>query len=208
MACTLYFITFSVHLFTFLIMSTFSIHDRYDSEMPFVLIQLIIYLCIIAITHLAPSCLTKLCCRAADKNLTMIQTSLKAIAILTIIISYMVPFMLVPHTIHPILGWTMYLLGSFSLSCITTNAFLLPILPVLTPWFTIIGVLIVMACPWYTDGVVRALSVFAYAFCVSPVLWVSLEKIRSSLRISLEREGFLPSRLTDSTESNRFNKLY
>ncbi|KAI3793234.1 hypothetical protein L1987_35850 [Smallanthus sonchifolius] len=38
-------------------------------------------------------------------------------------------------------------------------------------------VLIVMACPWYTDGVVRALSVFAYAFCASPVLWIAMGKI-------------------------------
>ncbi|MFS8032381.1 putative glycogenin glucosyltransferase [Helianthus anomalus] len=180
----------------------------YDSEMPFVLIQTIIYLCIIAVTRFARPTLTKLCYRGADKNLTIIQTSLKAIAILSIIISYMLPFMLVPHTIHPILGWTMYLLGSFALSCITINVFLLPLLPVLTPWLGIIGVLLVMACPWYTDGVVRALSVFAYAFCVSPVLWISMGKIRSSLHTSLEREGFLPSRLTDSTQSNGFNKLY
>ncbi|KAF5755253.1 putative glycogenin glucosyltransferase [Helianthus annuus] len=183
-------------------------YSMYDSEMPFVLIQTIIYLCIIAVTRLARPTLTKLCYRGADKNLTIIQTSLKAIAILSIIISYMLPFMLVPHTIHPILGWTMYLLGSFALSCITINVFLLPLLPVLTPWLGIIGVLLVMACPWYTDGVVRALSVFAYAFCVSPVLWISMGKIRSSLHISLEREGFLPSRLTDSTQSNGFNKLY
>lgn len=187
---------------------TFFVHDRYDSEMPFVVIQIILYLGIIAITRLASPSLTKLCYRGADKNMAIIQTSLKAIAILSIIISYILPCILVPHTIHPILGWTVYLLGSFALSCTVINVFFLPMLPVLTPWLGIIGVLIVMACPWYTDGVVRALSVFAYAFCASPVLWISLGKIRSSLHISLEREGFLPSRLTDSTQSNGFNKIY
>ncbi|KAJ0860305.1 putative glycogenin glucosyltransferase [Helianthus annuus] len=60
----------------------------YDSEMPFVLIQTIIYLCIIAVTHLARPT-TKLCYRGTDKNLTIIHTSLKAIAVLSIIISYM-----------------------------------------------------------------------------------------------------------------------
>ncbi|KAJ0715735.1 putative glycogenin glucosyltransferase [Helianthus annuus] len=68
--------------------STFFIRDRYDSEMPFVLIQTIIYLCIIAVTHLARPT-TKLCYRGTDKNLTIIHTSLKAIAVLSIIISYM-----------------------------------------------------------------------------------------------------------------------
>ncbi|KAK1438753.1 hypothetical protein QVD17_04563 [Tagetes erecta] len=180
----------------------------YHSEMPFVLIQIILYLGIIAITRLARPSLSKFYHRGADKNITIIQTSLKAIAMLSIIISYISPFMLVPHTIHPVLGWTLYLLGSFALSCMVTSVFFLPMLPVLTPWLGIIGVLIVMACPWYTDGVVRALSIFAYAFCASPVLWISIGKIRSSLHISLEREGLLPGRLTDSTQSNSFNKIY
>lgn len=176
--------------------------------MPFVLIQTIIYLGIIAITRLARPSLTKLCHRGADKNMTIIQTSIKAIAILSILISYILPFLLIPHTIHPILGWTLYLLGSFALSCIATNVFLLPMLHVLIPWLGIIGVLLVMACPWYNDGVVRALSVFAYAFCAAPVLWISMGKIRSALNISLKREAFLPSKLTDSTQPTGFNKLY
>ncbi|KAI3799946.1 hypothetical protein L1987_35252 [Smallanthus sonchifolius] len=149
----------------------------YGSEMPSVLIQIILYLGIIAITRLAHPSLTNICYRGEDMNITIIQTSLKAIAILSIIISYMLPFILVPHTIHPILGWITYLLGSFALSCIATNVFHLPMLPVMTPLLAIIGVLIVMACPWYTDGVVRALSVFAYAFCASPVLWTAMGKI-------------------------------
>ncbi|GJX84846.1 putative glucuronosyltransferase PGSIP8 [Tanacetum coccineum] len=180
----------------------------YDSEMPFVLIQSILYLGIIAVTRLARPSLSKLCYRGAEKTTTTIQTILKAIAIFSIFVSYTLPFLLVPHTIHPILGWTLYLLGSFALSCIATNAFLLPMLRVLTLWVGIVGALIVMAYPWYNDGVVRALSIFAYAFFVAPILWISMVKIGSSLHISLEREAFLPSRITESTQPPSFNKLY
>nr|XP_043616158.1 putative glucuronosyltransferase PGSIP8 [Erigeron canadensis] len=179
----------------------------YDGEMLSVLIQAIIYLSIIPISRLIRPNLTKLCYRPADKNImTLIQTSLKAIGIM--FISYTLPFLPIPHTIHPILGWGLYLLGSFALSCLAINAFHLPILPVLTPWLGILGVLFVMACPWYNDGVVRALSIFAYAFCAAPFLWTSLGRIVSSLQTSLEREGFLPTRLSDSTLPNGFNKLY
>ncbi|GKB90876.1 hypothetical protein Tco_0963148 [Tanacetum coccineum] len=181
---------------------------RYDSEMPFVLIQSILYLGIIAVTRLARPSLTKLCYRGAEKTTTTIQTILKAIAIFSIFVSYTLPFLLVPHTIHPILGWTLYLLGSFALSSIATNAFLLSMLPVLTLWVGIVGALIVMAYPWYNDGVVRALSIFAYAFFVAPILWISMAKIGSSLHISLEREVFLPSRITELTQPISFNKLY
>nr|GEY66816.1 putative glucuronosyltransferase PGSIP8 [Tanacetum cinerariifolium] len=108
----------------------------YDSEMPFVLIQSILYLGVIAVTRLARPSLTKLCYRG------------------------------------------------------------------------IVGALIVMAYPWYKDGVVRALSIFAYAFFVAPILWISMAKMGSSLQISLEREAFLPSRITELTQPTSFNKLY
>ncbi|XP_071703430.1 putative glucuronosyltransferase PGSIP8 [Rutidosis leptorrhynchoides] len=179
----------------------------YQLEMPFVIIQVVIYLGIIGMTRLTHPSLTKLCHRSANRNMTILQTSLKAIAILSILISYILPFILIPHTIHPILGWTLYLLGSFALSCIATNVFLLPMQHVLIPWFGIIRVLFVMAYPRYNDGVVRALSVFVYAFYTAPVLWVSLVKIGSVLHTSFEREALFPSKLTDSIQSG-FNKLY
>ncbi|KVH95517.1 putative glucuronosyltransferase PGSIP8 [Cynara cardunculus var. scolymus] len=186
----------------------------YESEMPLVLIQTIVYLGIIAITRLGrpTTTLTKLCYRGADRNLTIIQTSLKAIAIFSILISYTLPFLLIPHTVHPIFGWTLYLLGSFALSCSAIIAFHLPMVAVVTPWVGIVGVLLVMAFPWYNDGVVRALSVFGYAFCFSPLLWISMGKIGSSLHSSLGREALnlLPSRVvTVSTQPDHgFNKLY
>ncbi|XAR70457.1 Glycogenin glucosyltransferase [Bertholletia excelsa] len=180
----------------------------YGAEMPVVLIQLIFYFGILAVTRLARPNLSKLCYRRADKSISLIQAGLKLVAIWSILAAYIIPFFLIPHTIHPILGWSLYLTGAFALSFIAVNAFLLPTLPVLVPWLGIFGVLLVMACPWYPDGVVRALAVFGYAFCCAPLVWVSFVKIMSCLQVSLEREAFLPRLAGDSAPPPGFNKLY
>lgn len=173
-----------------------------------VLIQSIFYLGIIAVTRLARPNLSKLCYRHDDsKSALLLRTGLKLIAIWSILAAYTVPFFVIPCTVHPLVGWSLYLLGSFSLSCITVNAFLLPMLPVLVPWVGILGALLVMAYPWYNDGVVRAMAVFTYAFCASPALWMALVKIKCSLHVSLEREGFLP-KISESTAPAGSNKLY
>lgn len=179
----------------------------YAAEMPFALIQTVFYLAMIAMTRLARPNFSKLCYRRTDKSTSLIQTSLKLVAIWSILAAYTVPFFLIPHTIHPLLGWSLYLLGSFALLSITINAFLLPTLTILVPWFGIIGTLLVMAFPWYQDGVVRALAVFAYAFCCAPLAWTSFVKVMTCLQVSLEREGFLP-RLGESSPAPGFNKLY
>ncbi|KAL0331479.1 UNVERIFIED_CONTAM: putative glucuronosyltransferase PGSIP8 [Sesamum angustifolium] len=179
----------------------------YGAEMPIVFIQAIFYLGIMAVARLARPNLSKLCYRREEKSIFFIQTGFKLIAIWSILAAYVVPFFLIPHTVHPLIGWSLYLLGAFSLSCIAVNAFLLPMLPVLVPWVGILGTLLVMAYPWYPNGVVRALSVFGYAFCCSPFLWVSFVKIMSSLHVSLEREAFLP-RLGENASPSGFNKLY
>ncbi|KAH7514173.1 hypothetical protein FEM48_Zijuj11G0060600 [Ziziphus jujuba var. spinosa] len=179
----------------------------YSAEIPVVLIQSLIYLGIIAMTRLARPNTSKLCYRRVDKNISLIQNALKLVAIWFIIAAYFIPIFIIPHTVHPLLGWTLYLLGSFAFLSITVNVYLLPMLPVLVPWFGIFGALLVMACPWYPDGVVRALVVFGYAFFCSPFVWVSLVKIMSCLQVSLEREAFLP-RLGESSPPPGFNKLY
>ncbi|KZV45973.1 hypothetical protein F511_10663 [Dorcoceras hygrometricum] len=179
----------------------------YGAEMPIVLIQAVFYVGIMAVARLARPNISKLCYRREEKSIFFIQLGYKLIAMWSILAAYIVPFFLIPHTIHPLIGWSLYLLGAFSLSCIATNAFLLPMLPVLVPWIEILGTLVVMAFPWYPDGVVRAISVFAYSFCCSPILWMSLSKIMSSLQISLEREAFLP-RLGENASPSGFNKLY
>ncbi|KAI3468943.1 hypothetical protein Pfo_025606 [Paulownia fortunei] len=179
----------------------------YGAEMPIVLIQAIFYLGIMAVARLARPNLSKLCYRREEKSIFFIQTGFKLIAIWSILAAYVVPIFLIPYTIHPLIGWSLYFLGTLSLSCIAVNAFLLPMLPVLVPWLGMLGTLLVMAYPWYPDGVVRALSVFGYAFCCSPLLWVSFVKIMSSLHVSLEREAFLP-RLGENASPSVFNKLY
>lgn len=179
----------------------------YSAEMTMVIIQAVIYLGMIAVTRLAKPNMPKLCYRRSDKSISIIQTGLKLVAVWSILASYIMPFFLVPSTLHPLLAWPLYFLGSFALSTIAINSFFLPILPVLAPWLLIFGSLLVMAYPWYSNGVVRALAVFFYAFCSAPIVWVSLTKVMSCLQVSLEREIFFP-RLGESSPPSGFNKLY
>ncbi|XP_057510014.1 putative glucuronosyltransferase PGSIP8 isoform X2 [Actinidia eriantha] len=176
-------------------------------EIPVVLIQSVFYLGLMAMIRLARPSLSKLCYRRADKSMSLIPTGLKLLATGSLLAAYIIPFFLIPHTVHPLLGWGLYLLGAFTLSCIAVNTFLLPVSPVLVPWLCVFGVLLVMACPWYPDGVVRGLAVFGYAFVCAPVVWGSFVKIVSCLQVSLEREAFLP-RLVESSTPPCFNKLY
>ncbi|KAK4787126.1 hypothetical protein SAY86_010959 [Trapa natans] len=180
----------------------------YGAEVLSAVIQSVFYLIMIGMTRLARPNFSKLCYqRSADKNTTLVQASLKGVALSSILASYIIPFFLVPHTIHPIAGWSLYLLGAFAFSSIAINAFMLPASSVMVPWAGILGVLLVMACPWYTDGVVRALAVFGYAFCCAPVMWSALTRVLASLQVSLEREAFLP-RLGEPSPAPGFNKLY
>lgn len=182
---------------------------RYDAEIAVVLVQSAIYLGIIAMTRLAKPSLSKLCYRGVPDSKSLdstVQNSLKLVALWCIPASYIAPFFIIPHTVHPLLGWTIYLLGVFSLCSLVTNAFVLPTLQVLVPWLGTTGPLMVMAFPWYPDGVVRGLCVFGYAFCCAPFVWESMRKVMDGLQLSLEREAFL-ARLAESSPPSGFNKL-
>ncbi|KAK2417821.1 putative glucuronosyltransferase PGSIP8 [Trifolium repens] len=154
----------------------------YGTDMAVILVQSAIYLGIIAMTRLAKPSLSKLCYRRSDKSITLVRNILKLVALWSILAAYITPFFIIPPTIHPMLGWPLYFLGALALCLVAINAFLLPMLPVLMSWFGIIGVLIVMAFPWYSDG-------------------------GSKSFVSLEREGFMP-RLGESSPPSWFNKLY
>ncbi|XXG66473.1 hypothetical protein AAC387_Pa06g0037 [Persea americana] len=188
-------------------------HDRrratlgYGAEVPVVLIQSAMYLVIMAMTRLARPNLSKLCYRRPEKGLTCFYAVCKIAAIWSILAAYMVPFFLIPRTVHPLLGWSLYLLGSSALSSIVINTFLMPALPVLMPWFGIVGTLAVMAFPWYPNGVIRALAVFGYAFCCAPFVWVSLQRVMAALHVSIEKEALFP-RLGESLQQPEFSKLY
>nr|CAD1835116.1 unnamed protein product [Ananas comosus var. bracteatus] len=180
----------------------------YAAELPVILIQSVIYIGIIAVTRLARPSLSKLCYnRRPEKNTAFVQAMLKVAAMWSILAAYTVPFFLIPRTAHPILGWSLYLLGASSLSSVVINVFLLPPLTVLTTWLGIVGALFVMAFPWYSDGVVRALALFGYSFCIAPLVWASLGKVMDSLQVSIERDAFYP-RLGESTPTTEFSKLY
>ncbi|CAL9045557.1 putative glucuronosyltransferase PGSIP8 [Musa acuminata AAA Group] len=180
----------------------------YGSELPILLIQAVMYIGIIAVTRLARPSLSKLCYnRRPEKIIAILHSTLKVAALWSIFAAYTVPFFLIPRTVHPLLGWPIYVLGVASLSSIVINVFLLPPLPVLTVLLGILGSLFVMAFPWYSDGVIRALVVFAYAFSCAPFAWASLMKVIGSLQNLLEREAFFP-RLGESPQLSEFNKLY
>ncbi|GER30502.1 nucleotide-diphospho-sugar transferase superfamily protein [Striga asiatica] len=165
----------------------------YGEEMPVIWIQAILYVGIIAVARLARPNLSKLCYSRDDKSLFFVQTGFKLLALWALLAAYIVPFYLIPHTVHPIVGWGLYLMGAFSLSCVAANIFLLPMLPVIGPGLGILGSLLVMGYPGYPNGIVRALSVFGYAFCCSPLVWVALGKIVSALHVSVEQSSVVPS---------------
>ncbi|XP_010538416.1 PREDICTED: putative glucuronosyltransferase PGSIP8 isoform X1 [Tarenaya hassleriana] len=177
----------------------------YAAEMPLILIQAAFYVGIIVAARLARPTITKLCYR---RNLYAMQTAFKLAAIVSILSAYILPFFTIPCTIHPLIGWSLYLTGSLALSSIAINSLLLPAASVLTPWLGIIGSLIVMAFPWYPDGVVRALSVFGYGFFCAPFVWVSLVKVMSHLQVLIEKEVLFPPRLGESGMNSGFSKLY
>ncbi|CAM0903454.1 unnamed protein product [Alopecurus aequalis] len=190
----------------------FSWHEQrrellgYSSEIPMALFQALLYIGVIAVNRLARPTLSKLCYnRRTEKNAAFLLTMIRVVVAWSILAAYLIPFFLIPRTVHPLLGWLLYLLGSFSLCSIVISVFLLHPLTVRTIWFGLIGTLLVMACPWYMNGVVRALAVFAYAFFCAPVVWASLVKIMSSLQILIERDAY---RLGEPNQTVQFTKLY
>ncbi|CAL9091156.1 glycosyl transferase 8 domain containing protein [Musa troglodytarum] len=180
----------------------------YSAEAPAILIQAVMYLGIAVITRLARPSRVKLCYnRRPEKSIPFVHAILKVAALWAMFAAHTIPFFLIPRTVHPLLGWSLYLLGAAALSTVVISVFLLPPLPVLTLLLGILGSLFVMALPWYSDGVVRALAVFGYAFCCAPVVWASLAKVLCALHSLHERETFFP-RLGESTPLSDSSKLY
>uniref|UniRef100_A0A7N0SZC1 Glucuronosyltransferase PGSIP8 n=1 Tax=Kalanchoe fedtschenkoi TaxID=63787 RepID=A0A7N0SZC1_KALFE len=178
----------------------------YADELPCLSILSTIYLGIIAAIYLVRFNLSKLFYRQAEKSVFFTQTSLRVVVLCSMLSAYVLPFVLIPTTVHPLMGWTLYLAGAFTLCSVSISVFLLPVLAALTPLMGIIGALLVMANPHYQDGVMRALAIFAYAFCFAPILWTSLKKVSSGLQVALEREGLL-HKLPEANSPTGINKL-
>ncbi|KAE8796755.1 Glycogenin-1 [Hordeum vulgare] len=180
----------------------------YAAEIPVVLMELLMYIGIIALTRLARPQMTKLCYnRRPEKQGALVQWLIKLAGFVAMMAAYTIPFFVIPCTIHPIMGWSMYLFGVLAFSMVVINAFLLPPLAVLTAWLGIVGMLFVMAFPWYHDGIARILVVVAYAFCSAPFLWASMVRVMDSLQTMLERDPHFP-RLGDPAPETEFSKLY
>uniref|UniRef100_A0ACD5TMG5 Uncharacterized protein n=1 Tax=Avena sativa TaxID=4498 RepID=A0ACD5TMG5_AVESA len=180
----------------------------YAAEIPSVLIEVLMYIVIITITRLARPQMTKLCYyRRPEKQSVLVQGLIKLAAFVAMVAAYTIPFFVIPCTVHPFMGWFLYLFGVLAFSSAVINAFLLPPLAVLTAWLGMVGMLLVMAFPWYHDGIQRILVVVAYAFCSAPFLWASLVRVMDSLQTMLERDPFFP-RLGEQAQETEFSKLY
>lgn len=180
----------------------------YAAEIPVVLLELVMYIAIITITRLARPQMTKLCYnRRPEKHGAVVQGLIKLACSAAMVAAYAIPFFVIPCTVYPIMGWSLYLFGVLAFSSVVINVFLLPPLAVLTAWLGMVGMLFVMAFPWYHDGITRILVVVAYAFCSAPFLWASIVRMRDSVQTMLERDPFFP-RLGEPAQETEFSKLY
>uniref|UniRef100_A0A0D6QVC6 Glucuronosyltransferase PGSIP8 n=1 Tax=Araucaria cunninghamii TaxID=56994 RepID=A0A0D6QVC6_ARACU len=165
----------------------------YGAEMPLIVLESLFYLVTMAVTLIAfkgfQPTLSKFCLTKSELSFSFYPLVLKSLVLSSMLGSYILPFFLVPRTIHPLMGWGLYLLGSMSFVIVIKNAFQLPTLPIFTPWLGITGSLIAMAFPLYTNGIVRALSVGAYAFFAAPFVWWALTKLMSYVDLLVEREA-------------------
>ncbi|KAF6141686.1 hypothetical protein GIB67_001238 [Kingdonia uniflora] len=178
----------------------------YSAEITAVIIQSIVYLGVMAFNRIARPNLSKLCYRHSDKSQFLSQAGIKLTVMWSLLAAYVLPCVLIPPTIHPLIGWTLYFMGTSTLASVVINAFLLPSLHVMMLQLGMFGSLLVMAFPWYSNGVMRALVVFFYAFCCAPIVWTSLVKVQVSLQTHLEREAIFP-KLGESPQIPCFNKI-
>ncbi|KAG6556025.1 hypothetical protein Mapa_001965 [Marchantia paleacea] len=133
---------------------------------------------------------------------------LKVAAILAIVASFGIPFVIVPTTVHPLMGWGLWLLGSLSLLIVTINIFQLPFLPVFTPWLGFFGVLLVMAYPFYNNGIIRALAIFGYAFLAAPFVWWTFTQVSMTIDLACTREPLMAyANLRSETPQSELMKL-
>lgn len=106
---------------------------------------------------------------------------MRSMAMAGLVGSFILPAVLIPRTAHPLMGWSVELLGAVCFLFVMMTMGNFPGLPVLTPWLGIVGALIVMAVPIYSNGIVRALAIGVYSFVASPFLWWAFKEILSTI---------------------------
>ncbi|KAJ7260036.1 hypothetical protein O6H91_Y408700 [Diphasiastrum complanatum] len=116
---------------------------------------------------------------------------LKMTPILAMAGCFLFPFLLVPATVHPLMGWAIFLLGSVSLLVVVINFFQLPILAGMTPWLGVVGTFSVMAFPFYSNGVIRILSIVTYECLLAPFLWWAFTELTANREVTVVREPLM-----------------
>ncbi|KAJ7564077.1 hypothetical protein O6H91_02G000200 [Diphasiastrum complanatum] len=138
---------------------------------------------------LLKSCLGRGPC--SEKVSFLYLLSMKTMPVLALAGSFLFPFLLVPTTVHPLMGWSIFLLGSLSLLATAINVFQLPALAGMTPWLVICGALVAMGSPIYSNGITRVVSVAVYAFLTAPFLWWALTEVTRSMEVVTYREPLM-----------------
>ncbi|KAJ7562053.1 hypothetical protein O6H91_03G053300 [Diphasiastrum complanatum] len=138
---------------------------------------------------LLKSCLSRGPCSAQVSFLYLL--SMKTMPILALAGSFLFPFLLVPTTVHPLMGWSIFLLGSMALLTISINFFQLPSLAGITPWLVIFGALVALGSPIYSNGITRVLSAAVYGFITAPFLWWALTEVTASIEVVAHREPLM-----------------
>lgn len=98
-----------------------------------------------------------------------------------LVFSLLLPFVVVPTTIHPIIGWGLYFLGSLSFLVLLGGFISVRNTPLLTPWVLLLINWINMAAPIYSHGLPRFLMVGTLASLSTPSLWWAYVEIMNSV---------------------------
>ncbi|KAG0578896.1 hypothetical protein M758_4G060600 [Ceratodon purpureus] len=164
----------------------------YETETPVLIVESFFYVvtmllamiirqrCVAAEKNSIKSCFGRGPC--AEKKLWY-PWALKLAVLASVAISFLIPAYVIPTTVHPFMGWGLFLLGSLSLLTVVINMFQLPVLPVLTPWIGGIGALLVLASPFYKNGIMRGVGIGVYTALATPFLWWAIQKVCAAVNV-------------------------
>ena len=124
----------------------------------------------------------KSCFGRAEKKLCH-PWAIKLTVLVSAAASFLVPAFMVPTTVHPFMGWGVFLLGSLSFLTVVINLFQLPVLPVLVPWIGGIGALLVLGFPFYNNGIMRGVGIGIYVGIATPFLWWAIKRVNAVVDI-------------------------
>lgn len=164
----------------------------YETETPVLIAESFFYIvtmllaimirqrCVVAERNSMKSCFGRGPC--AERKLCY-PWALKLVVLASVAVSFLIPAFMIPTTVHPFMGWGVFLLGSLSLLTVVINLFQLPVLPVLTPWIGGIGALLVLASPYYKNGIMRVVGISVYTSLATPFLWWAIQKLSAAVNV-------------------------